>query len=135
VPFFVKFYFPEKRTISNLWEIIINIKESLFLTRSCRKLTSDMTKLRYPSAKIARHLNFTAVGAPRLKNRYGLKNRSPPIWSITTKTTAPNSNFAFEKSKTGKPVGMTDKLVPKPINRSADNGWNPSKPINRYWNR
>jgi hypothetical protein len=42
---------------------------------------------------------------------------------------APNSNFVFEKSRIGKPIGMTDlridmtdKSVPKPINQLIDNG-------------
>jgi hypothetical protein len=41
----------------------------------------------------------------------------------------PNSNFVFEKSRIGKligmtglPIDMTDKSVPKPINRLTDNG-------------
>jgi hypothetical protein len=42
---------------------------------------------------------------------------------------APNSNFVFEKLRIGKPIGMTglpidmtDKSVPKQINRLTDNG-------------
>jgi hypothetical protein len=30
-----------------------------------------------------------------------------------------NSNFVFEKSRIGKLVGMTGKLLPKPVNRST----------------
>jgi hypothetical protein len=33
-----------------------------------------------------------------------------------------NSNFVFEKSRIGKLVGMTGKLLPKPVNRSVNNG-------------
>jgi hypothetical protein len=59
-------------------------------------------------------------GCNRIEKPYALKivrhhHENQP------KTTL-NLNFAFEKSRMGKSIGMTDKPVSKPINRSPDNG-------------